>query len=306
MADIFIIMDLDSAEDRRKFRENLLELGIEEVRYRLGAKKYSDEKSEIVRQWINDFESGSLVKDELYNVLASLEVLETRFNKGDSGTGCFLISEDQSKFEGLYLELRTLLEEVLGPQNLYLSKIIELYNEGTRGFIGGPSKYCLRSMCETIESALKQSQRRNKSHNTNAQRNETADLYIAQSIIEELRLAPINEWDFSRLIQMCIELNAAYVGGHYITVAMLVRGIMDHIPPIFSKKNFTEIANNYPGKSFKDSMKNMDNSMRKISDALLHSHIQKKEILPSSIRIDVRRELEVLLVEIVKIAHENK
>ena len=53
---------------------------------------------------------------------------------------------------------------------------------------------------------------------------------------------------------MCEEVNVAYEGGNLISVAMLVCGILDHVPPVFGKSNFNEVASNYGGASFKGNM----------------------------------------------------
>ncbi len=82
---------------------------------------------------------------------------------------------------------------------------------------------------------------------------------------------------------------------------MLVRSIMNHIPPIFKCKNFSEVANNYSGSgnSFKQSMKNLDQQLKHIADMHLHSHIRKKESLPEPQLIDFKPALDLLLQEIL-------
>jgi hypothetical protein len=87
----------------------------------------------------------------------------------------------------------------------------------------------------------------------------------------------------------------------YLSTAMLIRAIIDHVPPIFEKNSFTEVVNNYGGKSFKDSMKNLENSSRKIADAYLHTQIRNKEVLPNSNQVDFSNDLDVLLAEIFRI-----
>jgi len=101
---------------------------------------------------------------------------------------------------------------------------------------------------------------------------------------------------------MCLELNIAYESRSYISVAMLVRGIIDHVPPVFKKANFREVANCHGGQSFKDSMKHLDKSMRKIGDAYLHEQIRQKESVPSAVQVDVRRELDLLLAEVIRLS----
>ncbi len=82
---------------------------------------------------------------------------------------------------------------------------------------------------------------------------------------------------------------------------MLLRSILDHIPPIFSKSSFKEVASGYGGKSFKDAMQHLENGARKIADSYLHSQIRKKEILPTFLQVNFSPYLDFLLTEVITI-----
>ena len=110
------------------------------------------------------------------------------------------------------------------------------------------------------------------------------------------------KFDFSRLLQMLTELNHAFSMGNYISVILLVRAVLDHVPPVFNLNTFTEIANNYGTKSFKDSMLHLENSSRKIADSYLHTKIRDKESLPNKTQVNFSNDLDVLLAEIVRIS----
>lgn len=100
---------------------------------------------------------------------------------------------------------------------------------------------------------------------------------------------------------MCEELNLCYSNECYFAVAMLVRSILDHVPPIFGCKKFTEVVNNYGGaKSFKESMEHLENSSRKIADYHLHGQIRKSETLPNKTQVNFASEVDFLLAEIVR------
>lgn len=132
--------------------------------------------------------------------------------------------------------------------------------------------------------------------------NESAP-YVDPKRVDELKSAATNgKFDLSRLILMCDELNGAYRSNHFISVAMLVRGILDHIPPIFGYSSFPEVVNNYAGsKSFKESAKHLQESCRKIGDAYLHTQIRKTESQPTNTQIDFRQSLDVVLAEVVRL-----
>ncbi|MHC2995421.1 MAG: hypothetical protein IBV53_07980 [Candidatus Atribacteria bacterium] len=105
----------------------------------------------------------------------------------------------------------------------------------------------------------------------------------------------------TKLIEMCEELNKCYSDKCFLAVAMLLRSILNHVPPIFGKQKFIEVTNNYKGKSFMKSMKRLQENSRDIADRFLHNIIRKSETLPKATQIDFRNDLDVLLEEIVQI-----
>lgn len=126
--------------------------------------------------------------------------------------------------------------------------------------------------------------------------------YVSNVRIRDLKKSKNSKFDFLRLIRFCEELNLAFNGKGYLSVITLTRAILDHVPPVFGLDDFTKVANNYGTKSFRDSMLNLNNSSRKISDAYLHTRIRKAESLPTLTQIDFSNDLDVLLSEIVRIS----
>jgi len=130
-------------------------------------------------------------------------------------------------------------------------------------------------------------------------------LYVNQIRLEELKAINNTDFDLSKLIRLCEEVNSSYENGNLLAVGALVRAVLDHIPPVFESKTFDEVANNYKSKgdskSFKDSMTHLNSSMRKITDSFLHSQIRKSETLPNDTTIDCKRDLDKLIGEIVRV-----
>ena len=104
------------------------------------------------------------------------------------------------------------------------------------------------------------------------------------------------------MIRLCEELNVSYREGCYHATAMLMRGLLDHVPPVFGKRTFAEVANDCGSKSFKESIVHLENGARKIGDAHLHSPIRKRETLPTAQQVAFGPELDVLLAEIIRIS----
>lgn len=126
--------------------------------------------------------------------------------------------------------------------------------------------------------------------------------YIDRSRIQELKDIRAKHFDLSRLIKILEELNTCFQNNCDISVITLTRALVDHVPPIFSCKTFSEVANNYAGsKSFRESMKHLENSSRKIADQYLHTQIRKKESLPNRTQVNFSNDIDVLLSEIVRV-----
>jgi len=124
--------------------------------------------------------------------------------------------------------------------------------------------------------------------------------FVSLKRIQELSEIKSKSYDLTKLIQLLKELNNASEKMNVYSIAMLLRAVMDHIPPIFSCKNFGEVVNNYSWeKSKRILVERMENSLRNIADLFLHSQIKKSEIVPSSKQVDFRAELDVLLCEVI-------
>lgn len=128
------------------------------------------------------------------------------------------------------------------------------------------------------------------------------EYYVDPTRIRELEAISSEEFDTTKLIRMCEELNTANINNCYMTIAMLARAIIDHIPPLLELNTFAEVANNYKGtRSFGDSMKRLEKSMRNISDSILHTRIRNKETLPTFVQVNFSADLDVLFGEIIRV-----
>jgi hypothetical protein len=125
---------------------------------------------------------------------------------------------------------------------------------------------------------------------------------VHQTRLEELKSVRSSAFDLARLIALCEEINVSAAAGANHAIAMLVRAIMDHVPPIFGMSSFAQVASNYGGsKSFKEAMQSLETAARKISDAHLHTQIRQSEILPTATQVNFSAQLDFLLSEIVRL-----
>lgn len=130
--------------------------------------------------------------------------------------------------------------------------------------------------------------------------------YVSEQRIAAISALKSSRFDYSKLAQILMELNFANLNSCTYSVAYLLRAIIDHIPPLFGCEAFSQVASNYAGtKSFKKSMEQLQNSLRNISDGLIHTQIRAKEDTPTKVQVDFRNQLDQLLGEIIRISAKN-
>lgn len=128
--------------------------------------------------------------------------------------------------------------------------------------------------------------------------------FINPERLNQLRDIISTQFDLSKLIKLCEEINDNFQRKNFMSVCMIGRTILNHVPPIFGYKNFEEVANNYGSSknlSFKKNMLHLNSSLKNIADSYLHLQIRKKESLPNEIQVDFRQDIDVLLAEIIRI-----
>jgi hypothetical protein len=126
--------------------------------------------------------------------------------------------------------------------------------------------------------------------------------YVDQARLAELQALSSAKYDLTRLVRLCEEVNIAWAASAYHATAMIVRAIMDHVPPIFGVAAFTQIGSNYAGaRSFKEAMTNLEAAARKIGDSHLHTNVRAREVLPTATQVNFSNLLDLLLGEIARI-----
>jgi hypothetical protein len=239
------------------------------------------------------------VDKDLEKLIESLKILEGCFINSQS-LGLHLSTEDEATFRRLAIEAKSMISAELGALNDFSSNLFPAINNYSGGFLGGPSLASVQSARALIEGGLNQIRR--KSAHSGSITKIAGPSYVDTTRLSELRSLTATRWDLTRLIRLAEELNVADANRCYMSVAMVVRAITDHVPPIFSLKTFAEVTNNYSGAiSFKKSMANLNSCLRNIADAHLHVQIRQSEILPTQPQVDFRADLDALLAEIVRI-----
>lgn len=126
-------------------------------------------------------------------------------------------------------------------------------------------------------------------------------IFVDVSRIEQLKKINNPDFDLTKLIWICEELNSTYNSNAYLSVSYLIRTLIDHVPPIFKQTNFEWVLNCYwERSSIKKQFKHLDEWARPRADINLHSQIQRKEFLPTESQIHFMSNIDTLLGEIIK------
>lgn len=122
---------------------------------------------------------------------------------------------------------------------------------------------------------------------------------ISPQLIASLQEAKPNSFDASRLAEYCREINSAFTQGNLISCLLLMRAVLNHVPPVFGHTDFSQVVAQ-ASRSLKDNFEHLDESLRKIADLYTHQHMRKKEHLPTPGQVEkFGPQFELLLQEVL-------
>src|SRR5450432_372368 len=221
---------------------------------------------------------------DLQGITDTLRGMIERFQDPTSAAAPHLSSPDRAAFKRLMLEAKSMLDSELGPLNDFSAPLITMTSLPGYGFFNPPTLEQLEEAIGIVEGGLNHVHRKQNRPNSPLGVPQKTP-YVQPSRIGELQTLKKPKWDPRRLIRMLQELNLAHANGMDMAIAMLVRAITDHVPPIFGKTKFADVAAQHSagsndGRSFKGAMSHLTDSMKHVSDGILHVHIRPTETLP--------------------------
>ena len=129
---------------------------------------------------------------------------------------------------------------------------------------------------------------------------------IHHSLIEKIQNLENKNYDFTVLSEICREINSSFMHGNLIATALLLRTLLNYIPPIFGHKTFAQVAANI-GKSLKDSFEHLEEGLRKVADYHTHRTIGEKDIYPTNSQIEpFKPQIELLLQQVIVQADKSE
>ncbi|MCW3848766.1 hypothetical protein OF829_16130 [Sphingomonas sp. LB-2] len=124
-------------------------------------------------------------------------------------------------------------------------------------------------------------------------------VFIAPEVLVQLRAATPTTFDFKKLIRFCEELDDAYRRGNYLSSVLLIRAIMNHVPPVFGQQTFGAVVSQ-AGRSVKPMLERLEHEARPIADLHTHFLIRQRESLPTKNQVEpYKGPFELLLQEVM-------
>ena len=123
--------------------------------------------------------------------------------------------------------------------------------------------------------------------------------FLNTEVLLRLKAVQGARLDPSKLVKMCEELNDAYARGNYVSSALLLRAIINHVPSVFGASTFSEVVSQ-SGRSIKAILARLNDDARPIAD--LHTHIlmRQTEHLPTKNQLEpYKASFEILIQEVL-------
>ena len=122
---------------------------------------------------------------------------------------------------------------------------------------------------------------------------------VDPSLIARLSELKAAHLDVTSLVQMCREINSSYTHGNVLATVLLMRTVLNHVPPAFGNDTFAQVLAGV-GKSLKESFEHLENGLRKIADFHAHRKIGQTETYPSMAQVEpFKPQFELLLQQVV-------
>lgn len=241
--------------------------------------------------------SGATLTDELSKIADDVAAMTYQFVDAGSMLGLSLPSAKAARFKARLHDAISILDDELGKENRISLRLAAL---SVGESVYGPTLVEVEEAAEYIEAGIRELKRKaTKPSPLPAGRKP----YVAPSRIAAIKEAR-GKYDLRRLAELCRELNVATAGDCHMATAMLVRAILDHVPPVFGFQTFAEVSSQIAGRTYKASFQRLQGSLRLIADLHLHNPVREREALPTATQVDFAADLDVLLGEVIRVGSQ--
>lgn len=122
---------------------------------------------------------------------------------------------------------------------------------------------------------------------------------VNPDIVATLEQTASTRFDTNFLARLCQEINSSYAHGNVIATALLMRSLLNYVPPIFGHTSFSQVTAQ-SGRSLKGSFEHLENGLRKIADFQTHRTGGPFTPYPSVAQVEpFKPQFELLMQEIL-------
>jgi len=123
--------------------------------------------------------------------------------------------------------------------------------------------------------------------------------FLDAKVLLQLRAVSKAKLDPCKLVRMCEELNDSYARGNFVASLLLIRAIMNHVPPAFGTSTFAEVVAQ-SGRSIKAILARLNDDARPLADLHTHFLMRATDHLPTKNQIEpYKASFEVLMQEVL-------
>jgi hypothetical protein len=124
---------------------------------------------------------------------------------------------------------------------------------------------------------------------------------VAPEIVAHLEQTASTRFDTQFLARLCQEINSCWSHGNVIATALLMRSVLNYVPPIFGHTTFAQVTAQ-AGRSLKESFDHLENGLRKVADFQTHRIGGPLTPYPSVAQVEpFKPQFELLMHEILKV-----
>jgi len=122
---------------------------------------------------------------------------------------------------------------------------------------------------------------------------------VEPSIVNEFELKRSASIDCAFMARVCREINSCYSQGHNIAALLLMRTVLNAVPPVFGHETFPQVVAN-SGRSLKSSFEYLEDGLRKVADFHAHSLVELVRPYPTGAQVEpFKPQFEILLQQVL-------
>jgi heat shock protein HspQ len=122
--------------------------------------------------------------------------------------------------------------------------------------------------------------------------------FIDPGLVSKIRSIESSRFNLSKLVRFAEELNENYRRANYLSCALLIRAIVNHVPPLFGCSAFSQVVAG-SGRSVKAILNVLEEGARDIGDLHSHETVDRYSAPPTKNQIEpYKPSVEILFREI--------